>query len=506
MRKSFIALPAVLALTGLWAGSAAQAQNAAADPNAATVTIAPAGVVQIAMPFNKAIVRESVPIKLRDFPDDGYISVSIDAQFVTAQALPRRRTDAVYLWDTKAAYTMPNDPNTPKYYNDGAHAVTIAVYDSQSKLVGKDTVQVQVANKINLPASQGIKLAYPWSINTRLTYQRRTLLTVTPADAVASDPGQTLQESLLRYRRTVENASGGRFLLRDEVLPVDKSVRPRPFVSYISTHGGQAVSLQTVALIRPKYREVDKQGHILSDVGEQNGGDQLGFSVPILPPRRISVGAHWETPVQMTFDWTSPYPTTVVATSTLEDFEWQDRYPTAKIRETYTGPATFQPRPGSPLPLLSSQDIKYERIIYFAYNAGRIVRMQTTLSLTTTTPGLMFSAPTGNTSPGMGTPGMGGTPGMSSPGMGMPGMGMPGMNNPGMGMPGQPPMVFPGMSQLPMQPGAPFGQPMPMPGFPSQPQPRPISGQRPRPGSPGSTTTESAPVKLKYTDTSVIIL
>ena len=96
--------------------------------------------------------------------------------------------------------------------------------------------------------------------------------------------------------------------------------------------------------------------------------------------------------MKITLDWTSPYPATVQATSTLEDFEWQDRYPTAKIRETYAGPATFNPGPGSAVPLIASRDIKFERIIYFAYNAGRVVRTQTTLTLVSTEPGLLNSA------------------------------------------------------------------------------------------------------------------
>ncbi len=111
------------------------------------------------------------------------------------------------------------------------------MYDAQSKLVGKDTVQVQVANKINMAASQGIKLAYPWSLSTNLHYQRRTTLTAISADASTGDAPQTLQESLLRYRRTVENATGGTFLIRDEALPVEKPARPKPFVSYVSTRG-----------------------------------------------------------------------------------------------------------------------------------------------------------------------------------------------------------------------------------------------------------------------------
>jgi len=484
MRNRTAATLALFVLTGAVAGGAARAQEAAA-PDAATDTgVAPAGAIQIALPFNKAIVRESVPIRLRDFPDGGYVSVAIDGRFITAQALPPRRTEPVYVWDTKAGYVSADDPNTTKFYGDGTHALTVIVYDAQSKLVGQDSVSVQLANRIGLPAGQGITLVYPWKANTVLRYQRRTTLTASDASATASTPPQVLQESLLRYRRTVENAGGGSFLIRDEVLPVDKSARPKSFVSYVSSHS----QVSTLGDFHAKYREVDARGHVTSELASQNGANSLGFSIPVLPPRRVSVGAHWESPVKISLDWTSPAPETVLATSTLEDFEWQDRYPTAKIRETYTGPATFRPGPGSVLPPLASQDIHFERIIYFAYNAGRIVRMQTMLTLTTATPGLL-SAPTG----------LGGYPGGPNRRGGSPfpgGMPMPGGNYPG-GIP------LPGGSAFPGEaPGGGAGFPGGIPGGSGFP------GQYPG-GSPfGQSGAVAAPVdvKLKYAETSVIIL
>ncbi len=484
MRNQTATTLALLVLTGAVTGGAARAQDAAAPGAAVAVPdagVAPAGAIQIALPFNKAVVRESVPVRLRDFPDGGYVSVAIDDRFITAQALPKRRTEPVYVWDTKAGYVSADDPNTTKFYADGTHALTLTVYDAQSKLVGKDSVSVQLANKIGLPAGQGITLAYPWKTNTVLRYQRRTTLTASDASATSSTPPQVLQESLLRYRRTVENATGGSYLIRDEVLPVDKSVRPKPFVSYVSSHS----QVSTLGEFHAKYREVDARGHVSSELESQNGANSLGFSIPVLPPRRVSVGAHWESPVKISLDWTSPAPETVLATSTLEDFEWQDRYPTAKIRETYTGPATFRPGPGSVLPPIASQDIHFERIIYFAYNAGRIVRMQTTLTLTTATPGLL-SAPSG----------AGGYPGSPSPYGGA--SGGPGRRGGG-SFPGESSGGFPGQSSS----GG--------PGFPGQSSSSPSQYPGGYPGQyPGSSSygQAAAPVdvKLHYDETSVIIL
>jgi hypothetical protein len=392
--------------------AAAQDAPAAVPPPAAAA--APASAIQIVQPFNKAVVRESVPIKLREFPKHGYVSVSIDGKFITAQALPKNPSLPVYVWDTKASYTDPGSPDTPKFYSDGPHALTIVVYNDQNKLVGQDSVSVQVADKINMPASEGIKMAYPWKTGLTLRYQRRTTLTAMPTEASATTPAQVIQESLLRFERSVENSSGGSSLIRDSIIPVDKSVRPKAFVSYVATHG-QAQALTSG--VHAEYREVDNRGQVLSKLASENTPQSIGFSIPVLPPRRVSVGAHWESPVQITLDWTSPYPATVTATSTLEDFEWQDRYPTAKIRETYEGPATFYPGPGSALPSIASREIKFERIIYFAYNAGRVVRTQTTLSLTSSDPGLQsLSSPTGGPGGFNGPGGSNGRGGFNGPG------------------------------------------------------------------------------------------
>lgn len=515
----------IFAVGGAAFGTQALAQDApvpdaapAAPAAAAPAAVIPAGAIQITQPYNKAVVRESVPVKLRDFPARGYVSISIDGQFITAQALPKSRSLPVYVWDTKASYTDPNSPDTPKTYGDGPHAITIKVYDIQNKLVGQDSVAVQVADKINLPASQGIKMAYPWKSGLTLRYQRRTTLTAASTEAAAATPPQVLQESLLRYERSVENISGGTALIRDNVLGVDKSARPKPFVSYVSTHGAPPQALTSG--VHAEYREVDARGRVLSKLTSENTPESIGFSIPVLPPRRVSVGAHWESPVQITLDWNSPIPATVTATSTLEDFEWQDRYPTAKIRETYEGPATFFPGPGAALPSIASREVKFERVIYFAYNAGRVVRTQTTISLTSTDPGLL-SVPSqsgfGQSGPGgyngrrggFGQQGGSGYPGQqggrgsyqNGPG-GYPGVpeGAPNVPSgeypPGEAPPGSTPpggyQGYPGGGYPGGGPGGPGG------GYPG-------SGFGGPGGYQGAGTQSGAPVKLTYTETSVSI-
>ena len=489
MRNPSATTIALLALTGTLATGAILAQTATTAPAA----LAPAGPIQIALPFNKAIVRESVPIRLREFPKGGYVSISIDGRFVTAQALPDNPREPVYIWDTKAPYAPTDSPDTLRTYNDGPHALTLAVYEGLrgSRLIGQDTVSVQLANKINLPSGQGITMTYPWKTSRDLRYQRRTDLTAAATDAAPTTAPPPIQESRLRFTRSVENAEGGEYLIRDEIIPVDHAARPKPFVSYVSTRG----SVAPLGTVRALYRTVDARGRVLSDLPSQNRGDAVGFSIPVLPPRRVSVGAHWETPVKLTLDWTSPTPASVTATSTLEDFEWQDRYPTAKIRETYVGPALFRPAPGSPLPPLAAQDIKFERVIYFAYNAGRVVRTQTTLSVTTTTPGLLSGGGGfGGGFPGGGYPGAGGG---GFPGAG----GFPGGGYPGAGG------GFGGAANEEGRPQGGFGGGYPGAGgggFPGG-GGYPGAGGGFGGGFTGGAGNPNSPTKLVYTETTVII-
>lgn len=478
--------------TGVFAPHPALAQDAA--------PVAPAGAISITTPFNKATVRESVSVKLRDFPKDGYVSISIDDRFIKAQALPKSASQPVFVWDTKASYTTAEDPNTPLFYKDGTHAITMAVYDGSGKLVGRDSVSVQVMNKINLPSAQGIKLEYPWKTGLTLLYQRRTTLDAAPPDAPTQS--QDVQEAVLRFQRTVENTVGGTYLLRDELVLKGKGPGGKPFVATVTNRGfASAITAQ-----RARYREVDARGRTLSDLESQNGVGSLGFSVPVLPPRRVSVGAHWQTPVKLALDWTGAAPATVTATSTLEDFEWQDRYPTAKIRETYTGPVNFPAGPGLGLPPMAASDVKFERVIYFAYNAGRVVRTETTMTLTSTVPGLLV-APTTPGYPGGGAPGY---PGGGSPGY-------PGGGSPGGGSPNGIPSTSPGGPPPPASGGYTGGPPLPFPGgspsFPgngpggSTPYP---GSSTPYPGSPGGYGglggALAAPTKLTYKETVVVII
>lgn len=440
-------------------------------------TQAQAQTLHVLRPINNAIVRETVPVRIApgDLPAEGYVGISIDGEFRTARVLPTNKHDAVYDWDTKASYVTANEPNTQKFVSDGPHTLLIKLYNTSGKSLGEQSIAVKVANKISVP-TQGIKLAYRWQSNFQQRYTRRT-----EADTVAdgaAGTNQTLQSSLIRFTRTVEDTTGGGYLIRDRVLP-----------GGVLVNHGQAQSLDALYNIKSKYRTVNTRGDVLGSMAPLSIGDHFGFSIPVLSARRVSVGDTWQAPVEVSLDWASTKPATVNAESRLEGFEWQSGYPAAKIRETYTGPVTFTLMNGngaaSPgLGVVSGSanssngavtlpTVNYERIVYFAYNSGRLVRTETTVTLTADNSQLASL-------------GFAGVSVGNGPSYGLQGSNYPTPDNVDTALPpgaGPPPGAFPGMP-----PGA-------YPGSPPSGYPGSTPGGYPSQSVPQSTTTN-----LKVTD------
>ena len=381
--------------------------------------------IHILRPIDGAIVRETVPIKVSpsDLPDTGYVSISIDGQFVTARVLPGE-SKPVYLWNTKSPLLSATDPKQKTVLADGDHTVTVSVYGDGNKLIGSQTIHVKLANSIALPATQGgILLSYHWHLNDRYEYTRQTELAI-------GRNGQTepTSRSSVKYQRSVEYVEGNSALIRDKVLPV----------GYVQ-EGGQLRPVAASFLLRSKYRTVTTHGELVSQMKPLTPGDHFAFSVPTLPTRRVGIGDSWEAPIEMSFQWSTKNPGKVTGEARLEGLEWQDGYPCARIRETYSGSVTFPGAPatagygggypgasssgypgtytggappgypgayggagganasassnfgGPQLPAMGSskpvktditvENVKYERVVYFAYNSGRLIKTDTTINI-----------------------------------------------------------------------------------------------------------------------------
>ncbi len=433
--------------------------------------------IHLVRPADGAIVRETVPFRVApgDVPVGGYASISVDGTFRSARVLPPDSRGTVYLWDTKAG-----GADTVK---DGPHTVQLDLYDGNSNLLGTATVRVQVANQIS-PPSPDLKLTYHWPSQPRLTYHHVSDMTVPGSQAAATPggapPDQALETSDLTLLRTTEDATGSRSLVRD--LIIGGTVTDR----------GQTQTIKASYNVAPLRRTLDARGNVLGTEATDDYADHLGFPVPGLPARRVGKGDRWQSDVLIPLTWDGSSAAHVTAECSLQGFEWQNSYPTAKILEQYSGPAHFVARAatasGHSSPDLNVSAVTYSRVLYFAYGAGRLIKSVTDAQITLTAAQL---SALGGTSP-VGGPGYRGGPG------GYPGVpqGVP------YGVPGGPqgvPYGLPGGPVAPDQngggyPGGPGGYPGGPGGYPGGP-----GGDTPVPAPESTTTT------LSLSDTTTLV-
>ena len=393
--------------------------------------------IHVLNPVDGAVVREIVPIRVAksDLPANGYVSVSIDGQLRSARVLPDSG-DTVYLWDTKAPVITSNTDASavPTYVADGAHVINVNIYqnvpDKPGILVGSQTINVELANKITTIPPNGVTMRYKFALYNKYHYSRNSLLNETVGN---EDPSVTHAKFL--FDRTVEDVSGGDAFLRDQVLP-------KGFIQ----HDGATQTITAAYNLKSKFRTYTTEGRQVDEFKPLTPGTHLGFSIPALPERRVSIGDSWQAPVSVSMKWTGNDPATFTAEARLEDFEWQDRYPCARIRETYTGPMTFTvskdtsslgasspysgggypgggypgggypgasgggsagpaasmmaeyaqmssgrgsempgaaagATPAGPVTSVTIPEAKFERIIYFAYGSGRLIKTTTSITV-----------------------------------------------------------------------------------------------------------------------------
>ncbi len=326
-----------------------------------------ARTIRLLRPLDGATVREIVPVRVSpaDLPSDGYVTVSIDKVFRTAQLIDPGDS-LIYKWDTQAPYQDPNDPGVDKYYDDGTHEIEIAVYDRQGTLLASGTSTVKVANKVtNLP--DGIKLSYDWSESQTLRYKRHSELN---SQSTGGDgPAQNVETADIRFARTIEDATSGEFLLRDLVYQD----------GIISEHGSSA-PVQSIFTLKSRYRTVNKFGQVLVEETPFSVGDHFGFPVIEVPNRRITIGDSWETKIEASLTWANAQPTILDGTARLDSFEWQNGYPTAKVIETYDGPGQFFVDAHATIPF-QADNIHLVRTYWFAYNSKLLVRVRTEITV-----------------------------------------------------------------------------------------------------------------------------
>lgn len=239
-----------------------------------------------------------------------------------------------------------------------------------------------------------------------------------------------LDEADIHFERTVEDATAPEYLIRDKVDG-----------SGIVSSNGSSQFVKAAYNIKSKYRTVNDFGEVLSEMPPLSQGDHFAFPIPVLPGRRVNVGDSWQTPIDVSLDWMGSDPLTVTGEARLEDFEWQDGYPVAKIHESFSGPTKFPKDRKSRYSDAPVDNLSVDQTVYFAYNAGRLIRVEAnddiTVQLTQQQEEALdpFTGHTGGYGQAASFPGMSGIPG-GIPGVPGGGIGaFPGARGP-MGGPG----------------------------------------------------------------------
>jgi hypothetical protein len=333
----------------------------------------------LSQPLAHATVREVVAIGVPRamLNQASYATVTIDGQFRGAPAVPSKGA-VVFRWDTKGASDDAGQDTAPQQATDGNHTIAVALFDKDSNEIAQGTTTVRVANMItSLP--DGVRLHYKWRSNEVLDYtftgsMKRTD-TSDASDTFSTgvttgtpDAGGNLEDVNLQFDRSVEDIMDSQILLRDHIL--DNGT--------VSTSGTRVQSAFPVA---SKYWTVNDRGDLLVDNKPISGGAHFGFPILQLPSRRVNVGDSWQCPIMASLQFSSDHLSLLPGQARLDSFEWQNGYPTAKITESYSGPATFTVTSSQgALPPVHANSVQLTRTVWFAYEAGMVVRSVTKMS------------------------------------------------------------------------------------------------------------------------------
>jgi hypothetical protein len=347
-------------------------------------------------PLNHATVRENVQVRVPRaiLNQAAYATISIDGKFQAAPAVPQSST-ILYQWDTKNSSGASGQAAVA----DGSHTIQVTLYDKDSAEIAQATSSVHVANQISsLP--DGVKLYYKWRPNELLDYKVTDTLTRTdqgqpvsygaPNDAASSESTTTQVESAnFTFERGVEDIDSDGILLRDHILNDGMLYgSAAQTASMMGGFGGQdsggasGVAIQSAYSLASKYWTVDKIGDMLADNKPIASGDHFGFPILQLPSHRVNRGDSWETDIMASIQFSSEHMTVLHGQARLDGFEWQSGYPTAKIVETYRGAAKFHVGSDAQgIAPVEAGDVDLKRTVWFAYEAGLVVKSITTMKI-----------------------------------------------------------------------------------------------------------------------------
>jgi hypothetical protein len=331
----------------------------------AAMSAAHAQALRILSPGPDQTVREEVPITIPAsvVPRRGYAVVQLDGKFLAAVGKPRTGTKLTYLWNTKGR----KDEERVK---DGQHQIRVQAVDADTNqpVGGAQTVTVFVRNTVGrAPAS--VTLAYKYSPTQTQAYT--TTVKVTQA-------GLPLYTAWLLVTREVDDISyetnpSGEAVVREVIDPTSAENLSGQLTTfykagtynrfYFSSTGASRLGAETIRRLQ-KTRQAAPEP-----------------SLPFLPMASTArrVGSEWPYPMRLV-PWYNHIDSLPIAAAThkLEGFEWQSGRATAKIVSKFDAPSST---------LVEGQLqrflLKGQRVTYFDWQNGRVVRQEDTFTLDT---------------------------------------------------------------------------------------------------------------------------
>lgn len=426
----------------------------------------------IIRPPDGATVRENVAIQVprASIPAEGYVAVYIDGKFVSA-LYPQGESDKpfTYIWDTKGLGV-----------SDGEHAVRLVLFgpapneSSGTMQLGSSEVRLNVANKIqNGPSVLHLRYRFPNGYEFRYSRDGSAVIvggfseTGTSSDipltSISSrlvfDIEQPLPEALVRNKLTslTIRQNGNEYTVPDEQLTTSVYELLDSLGQVHYEVRGSYGNLQTAA-----YNGA-ANGAAVPAAPFDGAPVADALHLPVLPEAGISVDETWISPQQRLDIPGLPaeQQPKITLHSRLVDLEWQNGYPTAKIHQSYDSTSDPTKLPESLVIsgiLILKPKIQFDRDIYFAYTAGRVVKMVSKLTIKGDTPSQINNASANGLAGGESPGGMPfGGPGGAPYGAGYPGMpGMPYGSSSPYGMGAAP--TSPYGSSAPYGGGAPYGR------------------------------------------------
>jgi hypothetical protein len=208
-----------------------------------------------------------------------------------------------------------------------------------------------------------------------------------------------VQDVRAEYERSTEDSAGNNaYFVRDKVTN-----------GTIIAGNGAAALLGTVYDFKSRYRVVNTTGYV-TETGAASAAKPGAYVALMIPNqggglRRIN--QTWQTKTPVLLEWaTMDMPPYVLATNRLVGLEWQNGYQTARIEQTYDGKVNMPIFGGAGT--MQGANLKMNRTIWFAYKAGKIIRMETTVDLEGQAPANVLSAMVPGAGVGAGIGGIGG--------------------------------------------------------------------------------------------------